>query len=278
APVDSSPGGLQRLIDMLERRGYRVVALDPRQLDRLPDNTALVLAAAPQQAYGEHTTALLRSHLAESGALLWLARNTLPPLTGDAESPTFLPGHVVDAQAARYGLDAPENAIVDDYPAVLGSLSQGHSVIHRARSLSWQDNRGWRAVGRLSSSAQAWNETGELRGRIARDPDQGEHPGPHTVGLLLQHDDGEQPARVALVTGDFVGNDQLGRAANLALAVALVNWLSGNDLLPTQQPAADLELNWSARTGALLAIGLMAGLPALYLAIGLWLRARRRRA
>lgn len=278
AAIDNAPGGLQRLVTVLEARGYRVVALDPRQLDRFPDNTALVLVAAPEQAYGEHTQSLLSGHLASGGAVLWLARDTLPVLGDAAEPPGFLSGYVVDAQAARYGLDTPDNAIVDSYPAAMAAMPDVHGVIHRARSLTWQDNNGWREIGRFASSAQSWNETSELRGNLARDPALGEHPGPHTIGLLLQHDQDDHPARLALIAGEFAGNDHLGRAANLALAVALVNWLSGNDLLPTAQPAADLELRWSTGTGATLAIGLMALLPALYLALGLWLRARRRRA
>jgi len=40
----------------------------------------------------------------------------------------------------------------------------------------------------------------------------------------------------------------------------------------------DLDLDWSPRLAAWLAIGLMGALPAFYLATGLWLRYRRRRA
>ena len=278
AEPDASPNGIGRYVEAVEARGYRVVSLDPRQLERFPDNTALVLVAAPTQAYETHSQALLAAYLDAGGALLLLAADTLPPL-GDASSALgLLPGYVVDAAAARYGLDAPDNAIVDTYPDALGSALASHSVIHRARPLHWDGDDGWRLAGTLASSAQSWNETGELRGRIARDPESGERSGPHDVGLLLQRVDGDRPARVAVVTGTgFIANGQLGLGANLGLAVALTNWLSGNDRLAAPEPAPDLELTWSPQTGAALAILSIAILPAAYLAAGLWRRARRRR-
>ena len=279
AEPDASPGGLGSLVDALEARGYGVVALDPRQLDRFPDNTAVVLAAAPMDAYDEHSQQLLRAYLDTGGALFWLADQTLPSLGEAPAALGHLPGVVVDAAAARYGLKSPDNAIVDSYPEVLGTALSGHSVLPQAHALHWDDGAGWRLVGRLRNSAQSWNETGALRGDVARDPSQGEQAGPHTVGLLLQRDGGASAARVAIIaSAGFAANSQIGRGANLALAVAVINWLSGNDRLAAPAAATDLEFTWSAHTGAVLAIVAMALLPAAYLAIGLWIRARRRRA
>jgi len=76
----------------------------------------------------------------------------------------------------------------------------------------------------------------------------------------------------------FIGNDQIGQADNMALAVGLLHWLSANDRLGSTTVAQDLDIDWPPQLAAVLAIGLMGLLPTLYLAAGLWIRSRRRRA
>lgn len=276
--VDDSPGGLGRLAAHLERLGYRIVALDPRQLEALPENTALLLVAGPREPYDAHTLGLIERFLADDGPLLWLAEAPLPDALAEALGVVLLPGIVVDAAAARYRLDSPDNAIVDALPDDLRPPSgEGHAVLKRARALALGEREGWRLHERLQSGPRSWNETGDLRGQIARDPALGEQAGPLTVGVLLQRATGSPG--VALVGGrHFVDNDQIGQGANLALASGLVRWLTANEALADAAPPADLEVRWSPRLAAALALGLMAVLPAAYLAAGLWRRARRRRA
>ena len=276
--VDDGPGGLGRFAAHLERLGYRVVALDPRQLEALPENTALLLIAGPREPYGAHTLGLIERFLAGGGPLLWLADAPLPDALADAFGVALLPGTVVDAAAARYRLDRPDNAIVDVLPVDLRPPSgESHAVLKQARALVLGEREDWRLHERLQSSPRSWNETGDLRGQIARDPALGEQAGPLTVGVLLQRASGAPGA--ALVGGrHLIDNDQIGQGANLALATGLVRWLTANQALADTPPPADLEVRWSPPLAGALALGLMAILPAAYLSAGLWRRARRRRA
>ncbi|MDJ0741281.1 MAG: Gldg family protein [Gammaproteobacteria bacterium] len=277
---DDRPAGLGRLATRLETLGYQVVALDPRQLESLPDNTALLLVAAPAQPYADRVTQLIGDYVDGGGALLWLLGDAPVRLPGMDIALDVLPGRVVDAAAAQYGLASPDHAIVTDYPALLTPPPAMHSVIGRARALDWRERPGWQPVGRLHSSPRSWNETGALTGRVARDPALGERAGPLTVGLALQRRAVDRPpARLLFVGGaDWIGNSRIGDAANLALATGLVNWLTGNAALAAPAPANDLDIHWSPLFGGLAAIMLMAVLPLAYLLTGLWLRARRRRA
>lgn len=281
--LKSGPGGLARFVARVEALGYRVITLDPRQVERLPENTALLLAAAPTQVYGEHTRRLIAAYVADGGSLLWFA-DTSPPTLPDETIPIgLLPGYVVDASAARYGLNNPDNAIITDFPEVLSLRAQGPAVIKRARGLHHDDPgpdemRRWQRLGSLHSGAQSWNETGAVQGQIARDPGSGERAGPITVGLLMQGVGSEPSGRIAVIGGrPFVDNEQVGRRDNLQLGLALVNWLTGNQQLAPNRPVTDLDIRWSPLLGGTLAIALMALLPAAYLFVGLWLRARRRR-
>jgi len=272
--LDDSPGGIARLVQHVERLGYRIVPVDPRNVDSLPENTAVLLVAGPRQAYPEHSLQLIRRYLAAGGSLLWLAGEDLPTWLATELRVEMLPGSLVDAAAATHGLDEPDNAIVSVYPAeLLPRAPQRHSVFKGARALSLHEDGGdWQLQGRLSSSPRSWNETGELRGQIARDPELDERAGPLDVVLAL-HKTGAERQRLVLVGGSqFVANDHVGQGDNLALAVGLLRWLG-----PTRV-AGDLHIDWSPRLAAVLAIGLMGVLPALYLATGLWLRYRRRRA
>jgi len=278
--VDETPGGLGRFVAHVEQLGYRFVALDPRGLDALPDNTALLMIVGPRSAYGAHSLALIEDYLAAGGALLWLVEGPLPDFIGRDLGVDLLPGIVVDAAAAQYGFDSPDNAIVSPLPRELQTPGQdGFAVLKQAQALQLRPRDGWRTHERLESSPRSWNETGSLRGQIVREPELDEQAGPLTVGVLLRPASGPPGQGVALIgSRQFIGNDQLGQGANQALAVGLVRWLTANQQLADSPPAAGLEIRWSPSLAAGLALGLMGALPLLYLATGLWLRARRRRA
>lgn len=277
---DHGPGGLGRLADRLEDLGYRFVALDPRQLTEIPENTSVLLIAGPQQPYDAEVQAQILRFVERGGALLWLLEGPLPAAAERAFGVGLLPGVVVDAAAARYGLDSPDHAIVSDYPAgLLPYPPAAPCALKEARALRFAGEGDWREAGRLLSGPRSWNETAHLRGRIARNADAGEQAGPLPVGLALERFDGDRRQRAVFVGGSrFVGNGEVGEGGNMALAIGLVNWLSVNPLAADPVTAADLEVRWSPLLAGPLALGLMGLLPAAYLLSGLWWRGRRGRA
>lgn len=280
AEVDDTPGGLARFVSQAEGIGYRFVAVDPRNTADLPDNTAVLLIAGPQRAYSEQTLAQIGRFMARGGPVMWLLDRAEPVVFPDGLRVDTLAGIVVDAAAAQHGMDSPDNAVVSDFPeALLQRPPDGASVFKRARGLTLATDAGWKVVGRLDSSPRSWNETGELHGRIARDPDLGEQAGPLSVGLALQRDSDGIGQRLLLIgSRHFITNDQIGQAHNLTLALGLLNWSSDNPLVAADSAAPGLDIRWSAQFAGLLALVLMGVLPAAYLAFGLWLRSRRRRA
>jgi len=278
-PIQDTPIGIGRFVAHAEDLGYRFVEVDPRHIDGLPENTRILLIAGPRSEYGAHTLALIGQFLAGGGALLWMSDLPLPGFLAATTGVELLPGTVVDAAAALHGLDSPDNAIVSEYPpALIPQKPEQHSVLKRSRALSFRESDEWQLTARLHSSPRSWNETGELRGAIARDPKLGEQAGPLTVGVALEKI-GTRPAqRIAVVASShFIGNDQIGEAGNRALAVGLLHWLSSNDQLSSTPVATDLDIHWQPRLAAVLAAVLMGVLPALFLGVGLWTRSRRRR-
>jgi hypothetical protein len=280
AGIDETPTGIGRFVSHVENLGYRFITIDPRHIGGLPENTEILLIAGPQRDYGEHTRDQIKAYLASGGRLLWLTGGQLPDFIDTELGVEPLPGTVVDAAAALHGLDSPDNAIVSEYPPTLiPQAPDRHSVLKQAQALNLRERENWRLAARLQSSPGSWNETGELRGSVARNPELGEQAGPLTVALALQKAGADQDQRIAIVgSSHFIGNDQIGQAGNMALAVGLLHWLSANDQLSSTPIAQDLDIHWPPRLAGLLAVALMGVMPAIYLATGLWSRSRRRKA
>lgn len=280
--IDESPSGLSTFAEQARNLGYQVIALDARRMDRLPDNTAVLVVAAPQQAYADTTAAMIKSYLAEGGRVLWLGGTERTATTPDLLTQLFglhpLPGLVVDAAAARFGLDSPANAVASlEADEVLPRASQQPAALYRATAFEMSGSADWTEISRFRSSGQSWNETGNLTGRLRRDPDAGEQPGPLTIGIALQATTGESPGRLAYLGSAYpLSNAHIGRLGNPDLAFGLLRWLSENTALQAESLPSH-QVRWSPQVGAGLALLSMGVLPIAYLLGGVWLRARRRR-
>ncbi len=263
-----TPQGIGAWAAALEARGYRVLGLPGNT--PIPDNAALVLVAAPRRALPEPARAALRRHLARGGHLLWLHEDdpsdNLPTLLGVQPLPGTL---VTDTPqtglgATRFRLRAGLEALLDTPPAQGLLVAGAHAL--RAPPAERVTLRA-----RLELPVDAWNETGTPPGR--HDPLAGERKARHAVGLALNA--GE--ARV-LVLGDSdcARNALFGQADNRAVLLGLVDWLTGNRL-STGGAAHDMAIDWTPETGARLALAHLLGLPLLWLAVGGFIRWRRRR-
>lgn len=278
ARIDEAPDGLGRLAGHLDALGYRLLSFDPRQLQQIPDNAAMLLVAAPTEPYPAAVQDMLDRYLDRGGRLLWLLGDEIPGLLNERLGLQRLPGIVVDPAAASYGLERPDNAVVGEWPAELLPQSRAaHAVLHRARALAAAPVQPWRLTAALQSSALSWNETGPVTGRLRRDPDAGEQQGPLLVGAGFETGQAGAPAKIVVLgSGQLLGNTRLGVADNLEFALGLVRWLTDNTALASATGPVDLDIRWSPAIAGLVAIGLMAGLPLAYLLAGLWLRRRRR--
>jgi hypothetical protein len=279
ADLGAGPGGLLQFARHVERLGYRMLTLDPRQIRELPDNTALLLVAGPHQDYQADVEAQILRYLDDGGSLLWLFEEIYPAWMIDRLGLHPLPGLIVDADAARYGRDSPAHAVITRFPKRLPMpASADHALLYRARAISVEPPDSWQQQGLLSSGANSWNETGGLRGTISRNPEHGEHAGPLAAGVLLQPADPGESTRIVVMGGrHWLGNDQIGQAGNLQLAVGLIRWLTDNERLPSAAPNPGLAISDNAAATGWLALLLMLGLPMVFVGYGWWHRARRRR-
>ena len=261
---------------LLERKGYRVIDLDLTATAQIPRNVTLLVLAAPATELSETETTLLKHYLDRGGRLLWLADGRIPPELASALEIRFLPGTVVDAAAADLGIDSPTVAVAR--PAADHRLTehlQGPVLMPHARALRHQ-GAAWKATVLLRTGPRSWNETGNLKGTIQRDPVSGEEPGPLPLALLLSRGD----QQVAVIgDADFLSNSFIGNGANQVFGLGLVHWLGRNEQLVEIPPvrAPDQQLHWKASTSAAVAGLFLVLIPLLLVVAGLLIPWRRRR-
>jgi ABC-type uncharacterized transport system involved in gliding motility auxiliary subunit len=249
-------------------------------------NTHLAVISTPQIPLFPGEAERIADYLNRGGNLLWLLDPG--PLNGlevlaDQLGVGLLPGTVVDAGAAAFGLDTPAVAVVSEYPD--DPLAEGltaPALLPGAQAFETRVAPGWTLASYLTSGKDSWNETGRIQGDVDRDEIVGEQAGPLPVVLALTREleGGGRAQRVLVVgDGDFLSNAQLGAQGNGALAVQLLRWLSGEaGLLPLParpDPAEGLELTSSRRWS--LGLWSLVLLPAFFFTAGLgirWVRSR----
>ena len=236
---DTGPTGLSGFGRALEDLGYRVVGFNVEELAEIPRNTALLIVPPDVRSL----PADMPGFLDRGGRVLWLNQSGHPAAFGSALGVGLLPGVIVDAAASRMGLPRPEHAVVSRFDSTwLAAPPTMPAIFPTARALNFAPASGWRMAGRLDTGSQSWNETGPIRGEIARDED-AETAGPLTVAIGLGRSAGDTVARV-VVAGDidFLSNQWLHRGGNLGTALALVNWLTDNTAPAPAANAAKPEL------------------------------------
>lgn len=279
----------------LERNGYRVQGLDMSRIAVLPQNLGLLVLAGPRRPLAQTETRRLREYVEQGGNLLWLMDPDGPDgLESLAETLgiRILPGRIVDANVAELSVDDPTVALVSNYPdhpatrdfELISLYPQSLALEFTGDDPGAQD--AWRASELLRTLPRSWNETGAVQGRISQEAEQGEKPGPLTLGLALERvlsagpEDSRRQRVLVVGDGDFLANAFLDTAGNRELGLRLVRWLLEEDVLLRIPPRihADRELRIDRGTAGILGLGVLVLAPLGFAMAGLLIRRARNRA
>lgn len=304
---DRGAAGYAGLAQILKDNGLKAQALNLAAIPKIPDNASALVVAGPSAALVEGETKILLDYLARGGHLVWLSDPDTPPPPDalvKALGVSFDKGTAVFPEYAQLGGD-PGQFIALGYPhtAITEDLTE-NTIFPLVTSISSdaaaKPEPAWRPQPFLQSTQNAWLETGPMTGEIGFEADQGDKPGPLTLGLLLTRDGkapeaaaakpGEKPAelaaktpeqRVALVgDSDWVSNSLLGQAGNTKLALNLLRWAVSRDeqLGITVPPVPDQSLDLSPLVAMSIEAGFLVLLPLGLLLTGVfrWLVRRRR--
>jgi ABC-type uncharacterized transport system involved in gliding motility auxiliary subunit len=261
---DNEQSGYSGFAQQLRDKGLRVKSHNLGLHPRVPDNTSVLVIASPSRPVLEGEAKLVLDYVERGGNLLWLAdppegsRDPAASLAPVAKmlGVSWLEGTGILLESAALGLP-PFVYITTQYPP--NPVTQGfadNALFPLVRGLSYKSQAGtapvdsgqWNAQPLLTTSEQAWLETGPLEGELALDEAQGDTRGPLTLAVTLTRElkpaagaeppPGETPAdpakpiaqRVALVgDSDFLMNGYLGQLGNGLLGLNLTQWLASRD-------------------------------------------------
>ena len=310
---DTEQGGYSEFAAFLRDKGLKVRGVNLATTPSIPDNAAAIVLAAPSRPLLAGELKLLTGYVERGGNLLWLAdpadgkRDPVAALDelAKALNVTWLKGTGILLESAALGL--PPFVYITtpgQYPANPVTRDFGENALFPlVRGLSYKSAEGWTAQPLLTTSENAWLETGALEGDLAMEEASGDTKGPLTLGVTLTRDvkpaaapaageappegvakpadDKPVPQRVALVgDSDFLSNGYFGQLGNSLLGLNLAQWLAARDeLLNIDIPKApDRALVIPGWGMLLISLGFAFVLPALLLGYGVtrWVVRRRR--
>lgn len=283
---------LGQWVSSLTARGYQVQPVNLAEIDRVPDNTSVMVIAGPQVDYLPGEVEKILNYIESGGNLLWLADpGNLYGLQTLARhlQVEIHPGTIIDFVGQLLGVDDPTIAIATGpsyhpHPALRDFNIT--TLFPAAASIDVIENETWQADPLIVSGDHTWVENGALQGTVEFDEGVDE-PGPLNLMLSLSReietdDNGDTVSRVQRIIisgdGDFLSNTFVGNSGNLDLGVRLVNWLSNDDELITIPPriAEDRVLELSNAAKLAIIIGFLIVLPLTLLVTGLVVWWRRR--
>lgn len=281
--ADSGQSGYTKLAELLVQKGLRISTMS-LATQSLPDDTDLVVIAAPQRALMAGEISNLQRYLAARGHVLLLSDPGLPvadALYSDLGL-QFIDGTLIYQDYETLGSGHPAMALVAEYPDhPLTQALTDLSAFAGAAGLISMVGSSWKSTAVFNSVKLSWLETGPMGTRL--EFDQGEDfAGPVSFGFALERrQDGGMQRAAVIADSDFLANGYLTQVGNRPLAVALFQWLTGRDdqISIDLPPAPDTSLALSPLTTSALAFVFVLLLPLFFLTTGIlrwWLRRRRR--
>lgn len=281
--ADSGNFNLSAFSKELSRRNIQVLTVNLATMHGIPDNSSLLVIAAPSVSLMAGEKALIKAYIEHGGNLLLL---TDPGNTAMADIMGLVGikqyrGTLVDNNYALYGVTDPSFIIATEY--VGHPITQDFRTITlypKAAALAIATPSPFTANGIFFSTAKSWTEVGEIKGKIGFDYENGEQQGPLPFAYALTRTVGSKQQRILVVgDGDFLANAYLGNVGNLDMGFRMVNWLIHDDQfigIPAKT-STDKSLQLSGLALGAMAFGFLIIMPVLLFGAGLWIWFCRRR-
>lgn len=265
----------------LARRKITAINLNLSTVTAIPDNSALLVIAAPAVPLLAGEIELIKHYLQRGGNLLLMTdpgNQHLKPLL-DYIGIQQLPGTIADTGGKLYGLDNPGFVIADHYPTHPVTRGLQLITVYPATAALTTDKTGnFKTQALLESSGKTWLETGAMTGAIAFD--RNERQGPLTFGYALSRSPNKTEQRIIVIgDSDFLANTYIGNVGNMDMGLRMVNWLIHDDRfidIPAKT-AGDKALQLSTTAVSLMGFGFLLVLPFLLLVSGIFVWQVRRR-
>ncbi len=251
----------------------------------IPDDTDLLVIAAPIDNYFPGEVASILSYLGTGGNLLWLREpdlhnNGLNALELEL-GVSFLAGKIVEANSRLFNVDSPTFVIVNQYPANPVTVDfDSITLFPEAAGLRVLAIQEQTIRPLVTSSENSWTETGEIEGQVKFDENSEETRGPIVLGVTMERNRLSRNQRIAVIgDADFMANTWLGNGGNRAFSERLLGWLTAGDrtLNITSFSAPDLQIIISNSSVLTMAISYLVVFPLILFIVAFLVWHTRRR-
>ncbi len=203
-------GSLARFARAVEETGAQADPLNLAEEGGIPEDTALLVLADPQQPLLEAEVERIRDYIDGGGNLLWLADKGVPdslvPLAQALGVELDAEGTAVDPRAQLFGIQDPTRVLISSYPAHPATEGlEGISTFPGATHIRTEPPEAWTAEPLVRTSGEAWLETGSLEGEIAFDAE-ADRDGPLTLAVALTRSAGSATGGEAAADGGEPGS------------------------------------------------------------------------
>jgi ABC-type uncharacterized transport system involved in gliding motility auxiliary subunit len=254
-------------------------------LPAIPDNSALLVIAAPKVPLLAGEINIIKDYIQRGGNLLLLTDpdnkqlTDLQKLLGIKQ----LQGVIVDSSSKLYGVNDPSFILVSEYAQ--HPITKGFQTITLypvVAALEIDGKNDFTSAVLLNSTPKSWTETGAIAGKIRFDANSQEKQGPLAFAYALTRTiDKKTQQRIIIVgDGDFLSNAYIGNVGNLDMGLRVVLWLIHEDRfidIPAKT-ASDKSLQLTQTAVAVIGFGFLIVIPFLLIATGfvIWRKRKRR--
>jgi ABC-type uncharacterized transport system involved in gliding motility auxiliary subunit len=267
----------------LQQKGMKLNSVNLALAQEVPSNASVLVIASPQTDLQPAEVEKIQKYVQAGGNLLWLIDpaplHGLQPLA-EMLGLVLTPGTVVDF-AVRPKSGPPVFAVATSYGQhPITAAFRYNTMFPYSRQVGISEMEDWRVTPLIEVAPRGWVEMGALDEKPTFDAAR-DLPGPVNIAAAFQRAVGDKQQRIVVIgNGSFVSNAYLGNAGNLQLGIATLNWLSAEDDLVAidPRPAADSRIQIDQMTLYLIAFGFLLVLPLVFVATGVVIWWRRRKA
>lgn len=233
-PLNTDEFGLSAFAQLFVQQGMHIASLNLAEQKFIPQNTALLIVANPQQEFLPIEDALLHQYIADGGKVLWFTEPDTNIGAFLAEEFGIKPskGVAIDPDTQRLGSPHPALKIITSYPE--HAINEG---ITSATLMPWSGHlqilyeaNNWQQTACLTTSHATWTYTGPATKDLDHLSKFKEHTGPLNLAIALSRPTSNNQEQRALVIADstFMINKYLPLYANAQLAANMVAWAQNN--------------------------------------------------
>jgi ABC-type uncharacterized transport system involved in gliding motility auxiliary subunit len=190
-PLEEVEGGLSLAVNALKEKNFIPLPLNLAERAAVPEDASLVVVAGPKRALFEGEVQALKNYLSTGGSLLLMIDPETNPgldsLLADW-GVQLEPQIVIDASSQERAVNlGPATPLVTNYSnhPITKEFTSGFSFYPIARPIVTKPVKGIEVTPLLSTAEQSWGESTPDKQPLQFEPQNGDRPGPLTIGVAL---------------------------------------------------------------------------------------------